>query len=114
MKRTTFGAVIVLAAFTATCILCAAWSSTPQASPAAPAASSDPPLSDTRLTVHTLLREDIFAGFLRGDMKRFARGEKSIEVLMKQRPDQKANLLAWKAGATLFRAVRANEERNER
>jgi len=26
--------------------------------------SQEPPLSETRLTVHTLLREDIFAGFI--------------------------------------------------
>ena len=28
---------------------------------------------------------------------------------MKERPDQRANLLAWKAGATTYRAVRAHE-----
>lgn len=34
-----------------------------------PAAQApDPLLSDTRLTVHTLLREDIFAGFRNGNM----------------------------------------------
>lgn len=71
--------------------------------------SPQPPLADLRLTVHTLLREDIFAGFIGDDMDRFSRGEKNIELLLKQRPDQKANLLAWKGGATLYRAVRANE-----
>ncbi|MGH9822038.1 MAG: hypothetical protein ACREDR_02095, partial [Blastocatellia bacterium] len=35
--------------------------------------STDPPLADNRLTVNTLLREDIFAGFLSGDMVRFSR-----------------------------------------
>jgi hypothetical protein len=67
------------------------------------------PLSDTRLTVHTLLREDIFSGFLADDMDHFSRGEKNIQLLMEQRPGQKANLLAWKGGAALYRAVRANE-----
>ena len=37
------------------------------------AQAPEPPLSDTRLTVHTLLREDVFAGFLANDMNRFAR-----------------------------------------
>ena len=75
----------------------------------AAAQSLETPLSDTRLTVHTILREDIFAGFLAGDMDRFSRGEKNIDLLLEKRPSQKANLLAWKAGATLFRAVLAHE-----
>ena len=32
--------------------------------------NTSPPLSDMRLTVHTLLREDVFAGFLENDMTR--------------------------------------------
>jgi tetratricopeptide (TPR) repeat protein len=68
-----------------------------------------PPLSDTRLTVHTLVREDIFAGVLDGDLDRLARGEKSIEALLEKRPADKAGLLAWKASALLYRAVRAHE-----
>jgi hypothetical protein len=71
--------------------------------------SQDPPLSDTRLTVHTLLREDIFAGFLGNDMTRFARGEKNIESLMIRRPEARADLLAWKAGSALYRAILAND-----
>jgi hypothetical protein len=67
------------------------------------------PLSDMRLSVHTLVREDIFAGVLENDMTRLARGEKNIEMLLEQRPADKAGLLAWKAGATLYRAVRALE-----
>jgi hypothetical protein len=73
------------------------------------AQSSDPPLADTRLTVHTLVREDIFAGWMRNDMTRFARGERDVDVLLKERPDQRGNLLAWKAGATVYRAVLAHE-----
>ena len=77
---------------------------------ATPAAQSpDPLLSDTRLTVHTLLREDIFAGFRNGNMERLAKAEQNIEVLLKERQDQRANLLAWKAGVATFRAVRAHE-----
>jgi len=75
------------------------------------AQSKQVPLSDSRLTVHTLLREDIFAGFMADDMTRFARGEKNIQLLMEQRPDQKGNLLSWKGGALLYRAVIANESK---
>ena len=71
--------------------------------------SPEPPLSETRLTVHTLLREDIFAGFMDKDMERFARGEKNIDLLIAKRPEAKSDLLAWKAGAVLYRAVLANE-----
>jgi len=73
------------------------------------AQSPEPPLSDTRLTVHTLVREDIFAGFLMDDLDRFARGEKNIQALLEKRPSAKAELLAWQGGAALYRAVRAHE-----
>jgi len=76
---------------------------------AAAAQSPEPPLSDTRLSVNTLLREDIFAGFIGDDMERFARGEKNIQLLIENRPAAKPTLLAWKGGATLYRAVRAYE-----
>lgn len=72
--------------------------------------SSDIPLDDTRLTIHTLVREDIFAGFLQNDLDRLARGEKNIEVLMEKRPKAKAELLAWKGGAMLYRSVVALEK----
>ncbi|HYP30214.1 MAG TPA: hypothetical protein VE262_26145 [Blastocatellia bacterium] len=75
----------------------------------AAAQSPEPPLSDSRLTIHTLLREDIFAGFLTDDMERFGRGERNIQLLLEKRPADKASLLAWKAGAMLYRAVRAHE-----
>ena len=73
------------------------------------AQSPVPPLSDTRLTVHTLVREDIFAGFMSDNLDRLARAERNIEVLLEDRPAQRANLLAWKAGASLYRAVIAHE-----
>src|SRR5215468_12548519 len=73
------------------------------------AQSPEPPLSDTRLTVHTLLREDIFAGFLTNDMERLARGEKNIQTLLEKRPEAKSDLLAWKGSATVFHAVLAHE-----
>lgn len=73
------------------------------------AQSPEPPLADTRLTVHTLLREDVFAGFLDNDMERVARAEQNIALLLEQRPADRANVLAWKAGVALFKAVRAHE-----
>ena len=76
------------------------------------AQSQEPPLSDTRLSVHTLLREDVFAGFLDNDMNRLARGERNLERLLKDRPDQRGNLLAWRGGILLQRAVIAHEAGN--
>ena len=76
------------------------------------AQSPEPPLADARLSVHTLVREDIFAGFLADDMTRFTRGEKNIDLLMEKRPGSKSDLLAWKASAAYYRAVRAHEANN--
>jgi hypothetical protein len=73
------------------------------------AQSPDAVLSDTRLTVHTLVREDIFAGFRGDNIERLERAERNIEILLKERPDERGNLLAWKAGAATYRAVRAHE-----
>ncbi len=75
------------------------------------AQSPEPPLADTRLTIHTLVREDVFAGFMTGDMGRFARGEKNINLLLDQRPEFKPDLLAWKGGTQLYRAIRALDEK---
>ena len=78
----------------------------------AKAQSPEPPLSDTRLTVHTLVREDLFAGFMANDMVRFTRGEKNVERLLEDRPDQRGNLLSWKGLALMHRAVLAHESGN--
>ena len=74
--------------------------------------SPDPPLAEKRLPVSTLLREDVFAGWRADDMQRFARGEKNIDVLLEQRPRERAELLAWKGGTKLYRAVLACEAGN--
>ena len=76
------------------------------------AQSQEPPLSEMRLTVHTLLREDVFGGFLDNDLNRLARAERNIEQLLKDRPDQRGNLLAWRGGTFLNRAVIAHEAGN--
>jgi tetratricopeptide (TPR) repeat protein len=75
----------------------------------ATAPEQEPPRPDSRLPVSTLLREDVFAGFMEDDLGRFSRGEKNIDLLLEQRPKDKPELLAWKGGATLFRAVHASE-----
>jgi hypothetical protein len=73
------------------------------------AQAPEPPLADTRLTVHTLLREDIFAGFLQNDLTRLARAEKNIDLLLASRPAERASVLAWQGGTALTRAVVAHE-----
>ncbi len=69
--------------------------------------SPEPPISETRLRVATLVREDIFAGWMDDDLERFARAERNLEELQKLRPKAKAEILAWKGGTTLYRAVLA-------
>jgi hypothetical protein len=76
----------------------------------ATAQAPEPLLSDPRLSVTTLVREDIFAGFMGDDLERFSRGEKTIQILLEQRPGEKPVLLAWQGSATLYRAVRALED----
>ncbi len=76
---------------------------------AAAADSPEPPISDTRLPVSTLVREDIFAGWMDQDMERFARAEKNLDLLLEQRPKSKADSLAWKGGTKIYRAVLAHE-----
>jgi hypothetical protein len=76
-----------------------------------PAQVPAPPIADTRLTVHTLLREDIFAGFLQNDLARLARAEQNIDLLLASRPGDRASLLAWQGSTALTRAVVANEAR---
>jgi hypothetical protein len=73
------------------------------------AQAPEPPIADTRLTVHTLVREDVFAGFLQNDMARMSRAEKNIELLLVSRPGDRASLLAWQGGTVLTRGVVAHE-----
>ena len=65
--------------------------------------------NDPRLTVHTIVREDIFAGYMVKDMVRLAKGEAMLEQLDKERPDQRQHVRAWQGGAVTFRAVLAYE-----
>jgi tetratricopeptide (TPR) repeat protein len=61
-----------------------------------------------RLPIHTLVREDIFAGFLFGDMERFQIGLSKVDEILKENP-QSAPALAWRGGGELYLAVRAHE-----
>ena len=65
------------------------------------------PKFDPRLSVHTLLREDIFAGFMANDAGRLARGERNLHALEAERPEKKAELVAWSGTVALTRAVYA-------
>lgn len=77
-------------------------------SPAPPTAVYDP-----RLTVHWLVREDIFAGAMSNDQARLANGERTLSRLLIERPADKPDILAWQGWATLTRAVYAHEQSNE-
>lgn len=78
-------------------------------SAAVPAQAPEPPITDARLTVHTLLREDVFAGFLQGDTARMARAEKNADLLLASRPADRPSILAWQGSLAMTRAVMANE-----
>jgi len=74
-----------------------------------PAQAPEPPVEEARLTVHTLVREDLFAGFLQNDVTRLARGEKNLARLLAARPAERASIVAWQGMAALTRAALANE-----
>jgi hypothetical protein len=75
----------------------------------APAPSPEPPIADARVAVQTLVREDIFAGFLQGNVARLARAEKNLESLLTSRPANRAEILAWQGSCALTRAAMAHE-----
>lgn len=68
---------------------------------------------DNRLSIHTLVREDIFAGILTNDPDRPARGEKNVDLLLTERPKAMAPLLAWQGGIALYRSVVAFEAKRD-
>jgi hypothetical protein len=78
-------------------------------STAVPAQAPEPPLGDTRLTVHTLLREDVFAGFLQKNLARLGRAERNADALLASRPAERAPILAWQGSIALTRAALAYE-----
>ena len=44
--------------------------------------SPEPPILNKRIPISTLVREDVFAGWMENDMERFARAEKNIDLLL--------------------------------
>ncbi|MEO8028555.1 MAG: hypothetical protein ABI823_18885 [Bryobacteraceae bacterium] len=60
-----------------------------------------------KITIHTYVREDIFAGWMANDMDRFAQGEKKLDEVLQSRPAERGSVLAWQGGSALFRAVTA-------
>lgn len=77
------------------------------------AQTSARPLDEPRLSVHSLIREDIFAGWRSNDQERLAQGAKNLDLLLEKRPSARADLLAWKGGIALYRAVLAHEAGND-
>lgn len=65
---------------------------------------------DPRLSIHTLVREDIFAGWMANDMARMERGEAKAKELIAARPQEKAVGQIWLVGGQLHRATLAREK----
>lgn len=74
------------------------------------AAQSNTAVFDPAIPSSSFIREDLFAGFLWGEKdgyNRFLRGERNLEILLAERPQDKPGLLAWKAGIAFKRAIDA-------
>ena len=71
------------------------------------------PVLDARLSVHTLVREDIFAGFMANDRDLLSRGELTLQRLRLERPQDKADIIACQGWASLTRAMYAHEANND-
>jgi hypothetical protein len=56
------------------------------------------------LPVSIWVREDLFAGYLDGNMQAFERGERKLDELLAQRPNA-PGIRSWKLSAEFFRAV---------
>lgn len=72
------------------------------------AAAQDMPKN---IRVSTWVREDLFAGYLDGDMTRFKQGVQKLDRILAANP-KAADVLAWKGDNLLFLGVRAYEAGN--
>ncbi len=61
-----------------------------------------------KLSIHTWVREDIFAGFMANDLDRFDKGIAKLDRELAANPNN-APAIAWRGGGELYRAVRAHE-----
>jgi hypothetical protein len=64
------------------------------------------------LTFWKSLSEDIFAGFMANDKELLSRGELTLQRLLLERPQDKADIVAWQGWASLIRAMYAHEANN--
>ena len=61
-----------------------------------------------RLTLHWLVREDIFAGLLANDRVRLEKGAQTLDRVASYYPE--SQVVAWRAGVEMMRAIWAHEE----
>jgi hypothetical protein len=64
-----------------------------------------------KVTAHTWVREDVFAGWMAADKERLAAGERKIDQLLKANP-QDTSAMGWLHLAQVTRAAWAHEGRN--
>lgn len=69
------------------------------------------PSFDPRLPAQTILREDLFAGFMTNDQQRFLRGEDNLQMLLAARPAERPVLMAWKGAIAFKLALDAQQAR---
>lgn len=64
--------------------------------------------AEQRLTIHWLVREDIFAGILANDRARLEKGAKTLDSVSSLYPAVEVH--AWRAGVEVMRAIWAHED----
>ncbi|HYP15073.1 MAG TPA: hypothetical protein VEQ63_14185 [Bryobacteraceae bacterium] len=69
--------------------------------------ADEPHALDGKLPVSTIVREDIFAGWLANDMTRLERAAKRLEQLLQERPAAKSEIFSWQGAIAGYRAARA-------
>lgn len=65
-------------------------------------------LAEQRLTLHWLVREDIFAGVLANDRARLEKGAQTLDTVAAFYPSVEVH--AWRAGVEMMRAIWAHED----
>jgi len=74
--------------------------------------ASDSLVKPDKLTIHTWVREDIFAGVMVNDLEALARGEKKLQVILAENPKD-APALAWMGLAMSVRMREARKNGDE-
>jgi len=69
--------------------------------------------ADPRLPVPTLVREDLFAGFMADDMVRFEKGVAMLEQLDRERPAERGSVRALQGAAAMYRAAVAYDKNDK-